>query len=493
MQNLKTVLNFISENDKNAAVKLLGGEPTLHREFEKIFELIKSKGFNRIQLFSNGIIPPEAIEVLKKYSDSIMLLWNMNPAELYPEKLNEHIMHVMHELDSGNNVLGCNIFHPCYRFNHMYRMLDNLTHLSFVRLGIAHPIGLDMCSGQKYISYKDYPKVGTAIYKFVLKVQDKYPRVKAISLDCGYVPCMFSDHQMKMIRRSGLLKIHGGCNTVHDVDTELTVNTCFSASSKDSRRKLSEFSDMNELNSFYSAQLVFSRSYLPPISPICRKCRLKINCTGGCRGERMIIVKKRIRQLEKKISQERMNTHRIRMQLKLIQFYISIYRYTDAGDLTVLALSEIEQMEHGSRKANHSGQYSMIRLHLLDMQKIISYLTDPKRHRTPGSVLKSRPEDLKNYYKYKNYFMTLPNEKYLSKYSFYLSRITGSGGSHGSKVEWEYWEVRQYVEQVRSIQYRIRDVLSMNTYKNSLELIFGPRAGKKYVRAYLKIQNDDGK
>jgi radical SAM protein with 4Fe4S-binding SPASM domain len=85
---LKKYLDKINEKNNGASVlvNVTGGEPLLHKEIEKIFEVIKSYDY-KIGLLTNGmLIDEKKAEVIEKYCDYVML-----PLDSAEKEINDEI------------------------------------------------------------------------------------------------------------------------------------------------------------------------------------------------------------------------------------------------------------------------------------------------------------------------------------------------------------------------------------------------------------------
>lgn len=300
LRKLARVLDFIRKNCRDNAIKLLGGEPTLHSQLESVLRLILKKGFTQIKIFSNGIIAPGKIKLLEKYQKNITFIWNVNPPGTYPAGVDRQIKETVSKFSSAKNVLGFNIYQTKYDPSFIYRLLDLMPHFKHVRIGIAHPIGdvphhLD---DGNHILIKDYPKVGAIIYQIIKKINRDYPAIKQISLDCGYTPCLFTGSQLSAFRNMKAKIYFAPCTDAVSVDSNLRLSSCFSVPKTYGNVKLTDFKNLQQIKKYFLAQLVFEEEYLPDVSQKCKKCQSKNSCFGGCRGERYLLFGNRSRKIK---------------------------------------------------------------------------------------------------------------------------------------------------------------------------------------------------
>ncbi len=255
-------------------VRLMGGEPTLHPQFP---ELVGRARGRRIVVFTNGLIPERALSCLENLPENeCTVLLNMN-ATRRPGgpgvAETRHRSAVVRRLGARAK-LGFTIFSVNFDLDPLFELAMESGAQRGIRLGLAHPI---FGGGNEYLHPKQYPAVGRRIVDFA----ERGARIGvSLELDCGFVPCMFSEPDIGILSRSGA-DLGWRCSPVLDVGLDGTVSHCFPlAGSVDDR--LADGLDARELRRRLEAR---TRPYrLAGVYRRCSRCPLKLRdgCTGGC-------------------------------------------------------------------------------------------------------------------------------------------------------------------------------------------------------------------
>lgn len=211
-------------------VKLLGGEPTLHSQFDEIVEL-SLKYFPHLQIFTNGIFSEEKVGLLIKYSPRIKLTLNiMTPSFLSNERVRAVILDNITRLSAKTNVTLSITMNP---HTNWAMLLSNIPREVIksvnIRIGIANPILDD----KNFYSFTDFPKIGNKLYSLVKYIR-RYGSKKRISLNCGFTRCMIGDKQYEYLKNEAIFSGWGcfGKDSIADISTNLYVFHCFSLSEK---------------------------------------------------------------------------------------------------------------------------------------------------------------------------------------------------------------------------------------------------------------------
>ena len=255
-------------------VRLMGGEPTLHPQFP---ELVRRSRGRRIVVFTNGLIPKRALACLEKVpEDECTVLVNMNATRRPDGPGVGEIRRrsaVVRRLGARAK-LGFTIFRVDFDLEPLFELARISGAQHGIRLGLAHPI---LGGSNDYLHAKQYPAVGQRIVDFARRGSEVGI---TLELDCGFVPCMFSETDLEILSRTGA-DLGWRCNAVLDVGLDGEVSHCFPlAGSVDDY--LTDCVDACELRRRLEAR---TRPYrLAGIYRRCSRCPLKLRgeCTGGC-------------------------------------------------------------------------------------------------------------------------------------------------------------------------------------------------------------------
>jgi MoaA/NifB/PqqE/SkfB family radical SAM enzyme len=268
-------LAFLDRSEIND-VRLLGGEPTLHPEFPKLIELAKEKE-KHITVFSNGFIPESALTSLANLLDEKCTVILNTSAEVNGTVYNNrHIVtreETIHRL--GKKImLGINLATIDLNLETVINIIRSYNISNIVRLGIALP---NTDNSNRFIHPKQYPVLGKRIIEWA-KVAARFGIY--FDLDCGFVRCMFSDDDMRILKQGGM-KPGWHCNPILDICPGGTVLHCFPLA----KISVESFFLKETAKSLREQFLDQTKPYRPVgIYQKCTTCRYKKSgeCTGGC-------------------------------------------------------------------------------------------------------------------------------------------------------------------------------------------------------------------
>jgi len=484
VENFEKILDFIKKSSPKSGIKLLGGEPTLHSKLDKILSLTVEKGFKKIYLFSNGILSPNSITIIKKYLKYLTFVWNVNPPDVYPIKLNSFIEDTISKLPGKSVVLGFNIFRLDYDLNYFYQLLNKIPFIEELRIGLAHPVGDKQYSKySKFITVNQYEEIGSLIYRFILKIKNKYPQIKKITLDCGYVPCLFTKKQLKEIYETKLVKPFNLCGLINDIDVDLGVRACFATSNDEEITKLKNYSDTRQMSSYRAEQTIFNNRFLPLASKKCLQCKMIIQCNGGCRGERMLVALQTIDKYKEMLKKETNTAKKITINYKLAALYCASNLYKESlrllGQITkdreIVTDFELKK----SCEPNLIRDIYFLKKHLksrLNLNKIISNKTKTLKEKKLMNKLE----------RYKQLYMTYPNNKTRENYASIINKLVtiNKNGRQFLRIE---AEVKQFVDSLWNSRYLLDDPFIIFIYAQCLKKIYGNDELNEFYKRIIKI------
>lgn len=267
-----TVLGFLGRSQIGQA-RLLGGEPTLHPQFDRLIDAVEQRGLDLL-IFSNGQMPKRVIDRLARFPrEKLFILLNVREPESLDEKAQQQFLQVCTTLDSRVS-LGYNIDSPAKELDFLLPLVLDLGLASQIRLGLAHPcIGVD----NSYLHPRYYRTVGKTIGAFARQAYDQGIRIE---LDCGFVPCMFADEDLLLFREWG--EIPGRrCNPLPDLLPDGRFVPCYPLGGVVHCQGLDQGRN-DTVQAQLATQLTVFRQ--AGIFASCGGCSLRSQavCTGGC-------------------------------------------------------------------------------------------------------------------------------------------------------------------------------------------------------------------
>lgn len=266
-------LDFL-ERSRIDQARLLGGEPTLHPEFESFIGAALDRGL-KLLLFSNGHMPDKALDCLTAVpAERLTLLVNLSAGKQSNcWGVSDRQKRVFEQL-GGQTMVGVNIYRPDARLDGLLDVIATYQLRPAIRIGMAHP-----CIPQHnlYLYPHEYELVGRHLFVFG---QEAAAQGVSIEFDCGFVPCMFPQDLFKVFKKSEA-ELGQRCSPIIDILPDGTVASCFPLADH-VRIPLQDHHDADLLRSTFEREL---RPYQGiGIFRDCCACELfsKRRCRGGC-------------------------------------------------------------------------------------------------------------------------------------------------------------------------------------------------------------------
>ncbi len=210
-----------------SAIKLLGGEPTLHPQFQDIITF-SQQHFSKIHIFTNGIFSQTLLEFFLNNPENLAFTFNLStPGFNHNQKLNQLISSHIITLATKIPLTLSLTFSPSTRSQDL--LTPSITQLlpkfDSVRLGIANPIA----HSSNFYTMDDFPKIGQLLEKLIPKLLKINPNL-TITTNCGFTRCMFTDQQFKTLSKLiPTLNLFGcwGKQAGLDINPNLETYQCF--------------------------------------------------------------------------------------------------------------------------------------------------------------------------------------------------------------------------------------------------------------------------
>jgi MoaA/NifB/PqqE/SkfB family radical SAM enzyme len=281
LDTLTYICDFF-ERSRKRKLNVLGGEPSLHPEFDVFLEYLISRGFV-VHVFSNGMMPRAKLEAVEASAARRQLtrrrlkfVVNVNE-ETYrtseENRLQDRTFQRLHHLCS----LSFNIFETRCRLDFLVDLIVKYKLIPEIRLGLAAPI---TGKGNRFLLPRDFRVVAEKISAFSSLCRDNDVD---LVLDCGFPLCIFTDEEIgKLYKSKTQLKFV--CHPIPDIDADLNVTHCYPLSGY-FPGKLTQFRDLKQVHSYFRS-LLTRNSGAPGIFEACGECvyRRRGMCTGGCKG-----------------------------------------------------------------------------------------------------------------------------------------------------------------------------------------------------------------
>lgn len=272
IEQFKKTLNWLADEEK---IGLIGGEPTLHPQFQEILKVVNDYSANRespcqFVLFTNGIYLHKYLNYIPQ---NMSILINLNQPQAmtttqYSDMINN--INTLSRMGWFNNkhgirkaTIGCNICQEIDDYSFLWNVVKRF-HLPAIRMSVVAPTKTEQLNNKE--EYYEMMKP-----KFLQFVRDAKLSGTLLSPDCNQIPpCYFTKEEIDEINEAIVPEEqfdYPKCEPVVDVSIDFTAAGCFGCYE---RVDCNKFSNVNE---FY--RYILFKAMYPKIMG---------NCTGKCKG-----------------------------------------------------------------------------------------------------------------------------------------------------------------------------------------------------------------
>jgi radical SAM protein with 4Fe4S-binding SPASM domain len=278
-ENLIYAVNLLeAAGEKHAA--LLGGEPTIHREFVDFVLYLAARQFH-VNIFTSAIVSQSTLgEMDKHFADirpgALSFVVNLNHPDLSTAAQLDRIdafLRVFGPLSTP----GFNIYEPDFDLTFIFEAVNRYGMHRHVRLGLAHPIPGAV---NAFVAKEDMAKTMQRLLSFL----PVFERLNITpGFDCGFPLCMFTDDELGRLFKACRGNIKFGCGPAIDIGPDLNVWACFPLANVQ-KKSLYDFTDFNSIREFYAKVHGRIRIEAGGIFEQCDSCRFREQhlCEGGC-------------------------------------------------------------------------------------------------------------------------------------------------------------------------------------------------------------------
>ncbi len=301
----------------NLVINFMGGEPTLHPQFNDIFSntLNSMQPYTYLGVFTNGLMPDSVLELLKKaisvrgsikrhITFSVLLNWQTleNISEKNHQRCKESALTLL-QVNGYGVTFSINLYsksqdlwRQCSEIDAIYQKLGLPDDKEYrIRISPAFPIVGEM--DNFYLPIRDYPVLG----KEMVKILKEFPQM-AFRFDCSFPPCFLDEIEEEDFHLAGRFYFHGyqqvppiqewanqdlyfGCadGSPMDIDGKGDCFNCFPFHNL----KLGNIENFKTVNSIASAKM--GSSFLNHVfdkaetKEPCRSCpHYMERCSSGC-------------------------------------------------------------------------------------------------------------------------------------------------------------------------------------------------------------------
>ena len=277
LEALRKLLEFAEANGE-PKVTLVGGEPTLHHEFDAVLELFDaSPVIQQVLLFTNGLFAASTLETIVAHGRKLLVCVNvLSPTEENPkflERLHENLTEFVRR--NIHFDLSFVIHRPDFDYEFLVDYVDRY-HVGGVRWARAFPV----VPGAAFVARDDLIKVGPRIVAMLRALETRGTRSY---VDCPLPYSLFDDASLGYISRQALSVINWGtCGLTLEINPDLTVKACPSQREEE-RVPLASFANMSEMEQYFFGRMSAYRG-AHRLFDHCVDCHYykQGRCQGGC-------------------------------------------------------------------------------------------------------------------------------------------------------------------------------------------------------------------
>lgn len=292
-ENFEKAVDFIVGDKSRSSIGLIGGEPTLHSQFEKFLrKLIADDRVKTVLVYTNGILLDQYWDVV--CHPKVRLLINCNSPEdigkTQFQKLCGNLDYLLlNRMFQKNVTLGINMYQPDFPYEYILELLKKYQ-FHHVRVSVSVP-NLEDGRNRDAHQYFERMKPGMFAFFHELLRNDIIP-----NYDCNKIPsCLIREEDVeefiqygdreyihKHIEESNITDKIVKCSPVIDIRQDLTAVRCFGLS-EHTKQDIRDFSGIRELEHYY-LRTIDAYACNTVYSPKCVDCHAREvqKCNGGC-------------------------------------------------------------------------------------------------------------------------------------------------------------------------------------------------------------------
>lgn len=277
MENVERVIDFLKRSDF-PIFRVMGGEPTLHPQFNEIIEMAIESGM-RVDVLSNATWKESTAALFGRIPPRhLMFLLNID----HPDNYNPHQWGVIERNLSalkgrGGITLSFNVFEKQPRSDYVLDLAERYD-FKYIRLSLSLPV---LGAGNTYLPVAELHEVALFVMHFSAKAET---RGISVQFDNAVPLCIFDEAQIGHLLLHGVYDLgrNARCDPIIDIGPDLTIWSCFCLSSL-KNRKLNEFQTLAEAQDYYRKVWSVYQDTVYAL-PDCYDCyyREKWGCQGGC-------------------------------------------------------------------------------------------------------------------------------------------------------------------------------------------------------------------
>jgi len=259
---------------------LLGGEPTIHRDFIHLLKLANDMSFH-INMLSNLFFDKDLSSFFRNIQN---ICANITLFDTYTITEQNRILENLATLEKLkiDVLLSCTIYKTYQSIEHILGIAKKYSNVSEIRLDFARP---SIDKKNKYIPIKQIDSHKTQLLSYVREIESIGLNVL---FDCPFPKCFFTSEEINSYDLLSKGLSHNECGNLL-INSDLSIASCPFYNLTDI--KITDFSSFAEAKELIANNQEIERlKYSVCSFPLCKTCQSRIDktCTGYCIAEKAI-------------------------------------------------------------------------------------------------------------------------------------------------------------------------------------------------------------
>lgn len=277
MENVRRVIDFL-KHSQFPIFRVMGGEPTLHPQFNEIVLMALDAGM-RVDVLSNATWTESTAALFARIPPRhLMFLLNIDHPDNYSPAQWAVIQRNLYGMKGrGGITLSFNVFEKHPRGDYILDLAQQYD-FKYIRLSLSLPV---LGAENVYLPFEQLQDTAPFIMRFVA---DAEARGISVQFDNAVPLCIFDEAQIGTLLLHSVYDLNRNtrCDPIIDIGPDLTIWSCFCLSSL-KNRKLEEFDTLAEAQTYYRKVWGVYQDVVYPLEK-CASCyyREKWGCQGGC-------------------------------------------------------------------------------------------------------------------------------------------------------------------------------------------------------------------
>jgi radical SAM protein with 4Fe4S-binding SPASM domain len=271
-ETFKNIITWLSKTPEFKVIHLMGGEPTLHPDFEGIVEYLLSRDFH-ITVFSN-LATDQAQVYAEKLAD-LPVSWvvNINPPNTWNNSQREKIMKALKILGQRATITF-NVMPDDDNNNWAIELIKECNLNRGIKIGFVLPT---LTGSNFYLDEDQYDVVAEKVIKLAKDAEQENIRLE---YECGVPTCVFTEEQLGVLWDTGST-FDSNCCSRMDITPDGEIIYCLPLATKYALH-FSEFNTYPDAKNWFETKLQSYRRL--GRTENCFYCNLMRPdaCNGGC-------------------------------------------------------------------------------------------------------------------------------------------------------------------------------------------------------------------